>query len=226
MLREMNVKYDSGATTEELKRQLQQEHHRLWRKSISTRPAAGRQTGRGIIRKRKKEATTGDLASRQTDTDGATNETVAPGSRQAPAQVGNGNREISHHPIQKPKPGKPWKDAADGTEPFNRKKRVFESVLRRCAMRCERCGIQTGQGTESDFNLKPYHIVPLAQGGENSVKNVVALCPTCFNEMGRNPDVKYIKALKRKTRAKLYDTLQVVRKKSRKDRPRLYPPTS
>ena len=93
-------------------------------------------------------------------------------------------------------------------------------------MRCECCGTQTGQGTESDFSLKPYHIEPLDQGGEDSVKNVVALCPTCFDKMGKNPDGKCIKALKRKTRAKLYDTLQVVKKKSRKNRHRFYPPTS
>ena len=123
--------------------------------------------------------------------------------------------ETAHRsqPIDKPAPGKPWKMAADGTEPFNRKKKVFDSVLKRCGMCCECCGIETDEGAGT-HRLAPFHIQPLMQGGEHSIKNVVALCPACLASMENDPDTKAIKDLKRKTRSKLYASLQVVRKKS------------
>ncbi|WP_372683019.1 HNH endonuclease, partial [Desulfosarcina sp.] len=121
--------------------------------------------------------------------------------------------------IDKPEPGKPWKAAADGTEPFNRKKNVFDSVLKRSRMCCECCGTRTGEGTGSD-RLEPYYILPLLQGGEHSIKNVVALCPACRSSMETDPDPKTIKELKRKTRSKLYASLQVVRKKKARSRRR------
>jgi len=96
----------------------------------------------------------------------------------------------------------------DGTEPFNRKKKVFDSVLKRAGHRCEPC-----DAAAADFGLAPYHLLPVEQGGEHSIKNVVALCPTCLAAVEADPDPKILKELKRKTRARLYDSLQVVRKK-------------
>ena len=80
-------------------------------------------------------------------------------------------------------------------------------------MCCECCGIKAGEGTGAD-GLEPYYILPLRQGGEHSIKNVVALCPACRVAMENEPDPKAIKDLKRQTRSKLYDSLQVVRKKT------------
>jgi 5-methylcytosine-specific restriction endonuclease McrA len=114
-------------------------------------------------------------------------------------------------------PGKPWKPAAEGTEPFNRKKHVFDTVLRRAKMSCERCGIQSGRGYPA-VRLEPFHILPLSQGGEHSIKNVVALCPACRDAMKETPSSKEIKELKRKTRTKLYKSLEVVKKKAGRSR--------
>lgn len=68
------------------------------------------------------------------------------------------------------------------------------------------------------FELKPYHIQPLSDGGEHSIKNVVALCPSCLETIDADPSAKELKELKRKTRSRLYGSLQVVRKKNTKRR--------
>lgn len=209
MLREMNVKFDAEETYDALKQRLQQENHSRWLKSVSGIRSTDGKTDKILVRKRKK----GDPAQDPINEPprlSARRETSA--KPDAPAYPRKPEPAYGSQPIDKPAPGKPWKAAADGTEPFNRKKNVFDSVLRRSRMCCECCGNQTGEGTGAD-RLEPYHILPLLQGGEHSIKNVVALCPACRVSMENDPDPKAIKDLKRKTRSKLYDSLQVVRKK-------------
>jgi len=212
MLREMNIKFDADETIEALKQRLQQENHNRWLKSVSGSRSADGRTEQNLVRKRKKEVPA------ETPITDPPSESAKPGTsgkpaiRPAPGYPHRAEPAYESQPIEKPAPGKPWKAAADGTEPFNRKKNVFETVLKRARMCCECCGTKTGGGT-GDGGLEPYHILPLSQGGEHSIKNVVALCPACRDIMENNPDPKAIKDLKRKTRSKLYDSLQVVRKK-------------
>jgi 5-methylcytosine-specific restriction enzyme A len=213
MLREMNVKFHADDTYEELKQRLQQENHSLWLKSMSrNRPPAGG-TEKILVRKRKKED------SRQDRADGPPDSPIDPKipvkrlKRPATEDPRRSDSIYRSHSIEKPSPGKQWKSAAEGTEPFNRKKHVFETVLRRARMSCERCGITPDPGSAA-VQLEPYYILPLSQGGEESIKNVVALCPACRDAMRAQPSPKAIKDLKRRTRSKLYGSLQVVRKKS------------
>jgi hypothetical protein len=209
MLREMNVKFDAEETYEALKQRLQQENHSRWLKSVSAVRSPDGKPDRILVKKRKKEVPS---PSTITNPPGESARSEIPVKPTRPAYPPKHEPGHGLHPIEKPAPGKPWKPAADGTEPFNRKKKVFESVLKRAKMCCECCGAKTGQGTGPD-RLAPYHILPLLQGGEHSVKNVVALCPACRLSMEKAPDPKVVKDLKRKTRSKLYDSLQVVRKK-------------
>jgi 5-methylcytosine-specific restriction endonuclease McrA len=212
MLREMHIKFDADETLDALEQRLQQEHHRRWLKSVSESRFADGGNDRIRVRKRKKEVLSQNpiagppSESAQTETSGKTTPRTAPAYPRKP--------EPSHgtQPIDKPAPGKPWKAAADGTEPFNRKKNVFDSVLRRARMCCECCGTKAREEIGAE-GLKPYHILPLSQGGEHSIKNVVALCPACRLAVQIDPDPKAIKYLKRQTRSKLYDSLQVVKKK-------------
>jgi hypothetical protein len=216
MLREMNVKFGAEETYEALKQRLQQENHSRWLKSVSSIRSRDGKTDSVRVRKRKIEA-----PSPATVID-PTGESAGPEIAVKPsAPVYTPKQEPAHGspPIDKPAPGKPWKAAADGTEPFNRKKNVFGSVLKRARMCCECCGTKTGEGAGAD-RLAPFHILPLLQGGEHSIKNVVALCPACRLSMENDPDPKTIKDLKRKTRSKLYDSLQVVRKKAVRTRRR------
>ena len=211
MLREMNVKFSADETLDALKQRLQKENHSLWLKSVSGSRTANGRSDKVVVRKRKKEAaspaaaTGAPAAPRKPD---AFKKTAYPRDPFYP-----GRPEPAYQPpsIEKPSPGKPWKAAADGTEPFNRKKNVFESVLRRARNCCEHCGTASDNASGST-RLKPYHIVPLSEGGEHSIKNVVALCPACMDAIQNDPTPKAIKDLKRKTRSRLYDSLQVVRK--------------
>ncbi len=219
MLREMNVKFDAEDTFDALKQRLQQENHNRWLKSVSGTRSTGGKTDKILVRKRKKEAPS------QAPITDPPSESIQPGTSATPtppaAPAYPRKPEPAHgsQQIDKPAPGKSWKAAADGTEPFNRKKNVFDSVLKRSRMCCECCGIKTGEGSGAD-RLAPYHILPLLQGGEHSTKNVVALCPACRASMEKDPAPRAIKDLKRKTRSKLYDSLQVVRKKALRSRRR------
>lgn len=213
MLREMNVKFHADETYEALKQRLQQENHSLWLKSVSGNRNAAGGTGKSVVRKRKKETPRPDLPvdpTRATDNPEVSGKTASRTSADRPRKSETTSRA---QPIEKPAPGQPWKAAADGTEPFNRKKNVFESVLRRARKCCECCGAESGQASAAD-GLEPYHILPVSRGGEHSIKNVVALCSACRAAMENDPDPKTIRDLKRKTRSKLYGALQVVRKKT------------
>ena len=202
MLREMNVKFDAADSYDVLKQRLQQENHNLWLKSVSGNRPADSTDGRRVVRKRRHPS-------------GADPETPAePPAVSAPTRPSPASRSADasfrSRSIDKPKPGKPWKAAAEGTEPFNRKQKVFESVLRRAGHCCERCGIAADATAEP---LTPFYIQPLAEGGEHSIKNVVALCPTCRDLLKTESMPKELKELKRKTRARLYDTPKITRKK-------------
>ena len=212
MLREMNVKFSADETYEQLKQRLQEENHNRWLKSVAdSRPTAGKPE-RVVVRKRKKEPQAQDPAPDSTTPPPKPLKESRPASRPTAAKPTHADRSYYRHPIEKPAPGKPWKEAANGTEPFNRKKKVFESVLRRSHACCESCG-HPAEETSGRKNLAPFHILPLDQGGEHSIKNVVALCPACLAAVQNEPDPKMIKELKRKARAKLYDALEVIHKK-------------
>ena len=77
-----------------------------------------------------------------------------------------------------------------------------------------RCGIQANR------TCSPFTIIPLDADGEHSIKNVVALCTDCLAALQNEPDPKTIKELKRRTRIKIYDSLEVVRKKKVRGRRR------
>ena len=212
MLREMNVKFSADESYEELKQRLQQENHSRWLKSVADSRRSAGKTENVVVRKRKKEPQVQDPAPDSTTPSAKPQTERPPASRPAPARQTHADQSYLRHPIEKPAPGKPWKEVGNGTEPFNRKKRVFESVLRRSHACCEGCG-RTAEETSGRKNLAPFHILPLDQGGEHSIKNVVALCPACLAAAQNEPDPKMIKELKRKARAKLYGALEVVHKK-------------
>jgi len=212
MLREMNVKFDADESYAALKHRLQEENHSLWLKSVSGARSATDGARKTLVRKRRKvtasEPTAAAARPSQPQSSTATRENPTPSSTQRPYRS---PAAFQPHPIEKPEPGRPWKPVADGVEPFNRKKNVFESVLRRAGGVCERCGQPAGTETSAG-ELVPYHIASLDQGSEESVKNVVAVCPACCELLEQDLSARDLKDLKRKTRAKLYGSLQIIRK--------------
>ncbi|WP_081891471.1 HNH endonuclease [Verrucomicrobium sp. BvORR106] len=66
---------------------------------------------------------------------------------------------------------------------FSRDPWVHAYVLRRSAGHCERCGAPAPFLTpEGSPYLEVHHIVTLAEGGQDTINNTVALCPNCHRE--------------------------------------------
>jgi 5-methylcytosine-specific restriction enzyme A len=67
---------------------------------------------------------------------------------------------------------------------FNRNPDVVAEVLVRAQGTCEKCLQQAPFLRRSDGTpyLEVHHLVPLAEGGEDSVANAAAMCPNCHRE--------------------------------------------
>jgi 5-methylcytosine-specific restriction endonuclease McrA len=218
MLREMNVTFEAEESYVSLKKKLQKENHSLWLKSVSERESTDGRKKKAVVRKRKRIDPPDETVHARYIDAAQKPITTATRCEDRPSMIRD---KTPRGPlgIEKPKAGKPWKEVANGTEPFNRKKNVFETVLRRSGNCCERCGMKPAGGNAAE-TLEPYHILPLDRGGEHSIKNVVALCPACLKATANDPDPKTVKALKRRTRAKLYHSIKVEKKGARRSRRR------
>jgi 5-methylcytosine-specific restriction enzyme A len=71
------------------------------------------------------------------------------------------------------------------TTAFKRNPDVVAEVLQRAQGYCEACGYQAPFLRASDGTpyLEVHHIIPLAEQGEDTVENAVALCPNCHREV-------------------------------------------
>ncbi|MGY8838017.1 MAG: HNH endonuclease [Enterobacterales bacterium] len=69
-------------------------------------------------------------------------------------------------------------------EIFNRNPHVVAAVLLRAKGHCEYCGKAAPFRRKKDMTpyLEVHHIIQLADGGEDTVKNAQALCPNCHRE--------------------------------------------
>lgn len=67
---------------------------------------------------------------------------------------------------------------------FIRNPDVVAEVLERASGHCQQCGNPAPflRRLDSSPYLEVHHIVPLADGGEDTVKNAIALCPNCHRE--------------------------------------------
>ncbi len=62
------------------------------------------------------------------------------------------------------------------TSAYQRDPKVREFVLNRANGICENCG-KPGFRTSTGIYLETHHIIPLSEGGADTVENVIALCP-------------------------------------------------
>ncbi|WP_263082099.1 HNH endonuclease [Endozoicomonas sp. Mp262] len=67
---------------------------------------------------------------------------------------------------------------------FNRNPDVVAHVLLRSSGKCEKCKCEAPFKRKTDMTpyLEVHHIKPLAEGGEDTAKNALALCPNCHRE--------------------------------------------
>ena len=78
----------------------------------------------------------------------------------------------------------PLSEQVQRTE-YRRNPDVVASVLFRAAGRCELCGANAPFFRISDGSpyLEIHHILSLAEGGEDTIRNAVSLCPNCHKEV-------------------------------------------
>ena len=69
------------------------------------------------------------------------------------------------------------------TTTYERNQYVVEYAKRRAKGKCELCGEDAPFSTKSGPYLEVHHIDWLANGGEDSISNVAALCPNCHRKM-------------------------------------------
>lgn len=90
---------------------------------------------------------------------------------------------------------KPEKLAVTSTQ-FKRNPDVIAEVLERANGVCEKCRKPAPFVRASDLSpyLEVHHKIPLAEGGEDTVKNAVALCPNCHRELHHAANVTPVTA--------------------------------
>lgn len=65
------------------------------------------------------------------------------------------------------------------SQQFVRDPRVRGWVERQADGNCELCGERTFTRPDGSWYIEVHHVVPLAEGGSDTVDNAVALCPSC-----------------------------------------------
>jgi hypothetical protein len=207
MLREMGLKFSHDTSYEELLRMFQSENHRRW--LGEHRPEGPKR----VIRRRRQTAPA------SSDTPSAATLATKP----TPQKEARPPRHIADKALRKPK-SRPREDLParrlkrDNGAPvvLDRRQNVFATVLRRADRRCELCETAAAgaaaAGADVKGFLRPFYLIPLEEGGQEVVKNVVALCPDCHRKLTSQPRPADLKTLKRKARQKVIASVVVVRR--------------
>lgn len=103
-------------------------------------------------------------------------------------------------------PVRPQRRVVPEREEYVRSAAVIELAKRLSAGRCEMpgCDYEPFLTDARDPFLEVHHMIPLSEGGEDTIRNVAALCPTCHRAQHHSFD-----------RVRLRETLQVAVRLSR-----------
>jgi 5-methylcytosine-specific restriction enzyme A len=208
MLREMGLKFSHDTSYEELLRMFQSENHRRW--LGEHRPDGPKR----VIRRRRLTAP----ASSDTPLEATFATKPIPRKEATPARDNsNGTLRKTKSRPRRDLPARRFKRDNDAPVVLDRRQNVFATVLRRAKRCCELCETAPPEepaasgGAVEEF-LSPYYLVPLDEGGQEVVKNVVALCPDCRRKLSSQPRPADLKTLKRKAREKVIASVVVVRR--------------
>lgn len=64
------------------------------------------------------------------------------------------------------------------SRPNDFSEKIIEEVKKKAMFRCCRC---------QDISVEVHHILPIKDGGDNSMENAAPLCPSCHSLFGDNP---------------------------------------
>lgn len=221
MLREMGVKFSHTESYENLKKLFQEENHIRWMGKVQSNRHRSDGGFKRVIRKRVTMASEKMVVL-------SNSATPKNNSRPALKSVSKRGRQTTSKIKTRPKQHKVRSEAStisksvpakqDLSVTSEQDKNIFATVLRRSQHCCELCGHPSASKKDKDIEgLKPFHIIPLAVGGQTSIKNVVALCGVCFQHMSANAQPSDLKQLKRKARGRIIRSIKIQRK------PRLEP---
>lgn len=203
MLREMGLKFSPTASYEELRRMFQDENHRRW--LGQNRPDGPKR----VIRRRR--------SAPQAAPEAASTKTPPPTEQTSPALKDSPPRpsaKSKFRPRRELPTRRLMRSDGDGNAVvFDRQRNVFATVLRRAKGRCELCeAVAPEEKAQAQGFLRPYYLVPLSEGGQEVIKNVVALCPDCHQSVSAQITPTDLKTLKRKARQKVISSVVVVRR--------------
>jgi 5-methylcytosine-specific restriction enzyme A len=211
MLREMGVRFSPKDSYKNLKALFQQENHLRWMRSLAEKDGG---KSKKIVRK-KPVLIQAPVPTTVPEHSPASSAEVQPKPAAGPAPAdGLADRSPRRPRFFRKIHTRGAKEGMAAAKPiFDRTQNVFEIVLRRAKGRCELCGQSpAGQQPADQTGLRPFHILPPAMGGEDSIKNIAALCPACHSRMQSEGLPAEIKQLKRKARAKIISEVTVERK--------------
>jgi hypothetical protein len=200
MLREMGLKFSPDSTYEELRQMFQNENHRRW--LGENRPDGPKR----VIRRRRATSPAPAVPPPPAAAEAR--------SKKDPSPPSGSTGRITGKTKTRPRRELPARRLKRlGGEPVvvDRRQNVFATVLRRAKRRCELCDTPAPENRAQDF-LNPYHLVPLSDGGQEVIKNVVALCPGCLRKLESEPTPANLKILKRKARQKVISSVVVIRR--------------
>jgi len=95
------------------------------------------------------------------------------------------------------------------------KRDVLKSMMRRAGNCCELC-----EDANAPDRLAPFYLMPLDEGGTETVKNIVALCPECFLKMQASDRPHEYKLLMRKARSRSSSIIEYHRREEGRARPK------
>ncbi len=122
-----------------------------------------------------------------------------------------------------PRPQRPLQSTAISMEreipPENKiagpERDVLKSVMRRAGNCCELC-----EDANTPEQLKTFYLTPLDEGGTETVKNIVVLCPDCFLKMKESDKPNEYKQLMRKARSRSASIIEYHRRPTDPTRPK------
>ena len=216
MLREMGVKFSHTESYEDLKKLFQEENHIRWMGKVKSN---GRRSDGGlkrVIRKRvtmdsEKMVVLSDPATPKNNSRSAL-KSVSKNGRQTTLKIKarRQQRQVRSEASMISKSASAKQDLSAASE---QDKNIFSTVLRRSQHCCELCGHPSASKKDKELeSLKPFHIIPLALGGQTSIKNVTALCSACYRHMSTNAQPSELKQLKRKARGRIIRSIKIQRK--------------
>lgn len=190
-LRQMGIAYPSTASKEDLIERLEQENRNQWMRSANSGKAS---VGKRVLRKKGERIEPASGEPKQGNGVDPHRPRDIPSDRRPERQVPK-QALIRKMEVIDPEPGP---DLPGKTGPVIPSEKELERyALRRADGVCDLCETAT---QEKQARLAPCFFMSPPAGKPLSAKEVVALCPECFNRVEAQHLAKDIKILKRKAR--------------------------